>query len=296
VGELLRSTIGEHVELVTSLAGDLWPVLADPGQLEQVLVNLAVNARDAMPNGGTLSIDTGNITVDADTIAGGSSARKGRNVRLRVSDTGTGMPAEIAQHVFEPFFTTKPEGSRTGLGLATAYGILTQADGDIRIYSEPGHGTTFIITLPVTAEAAARVAEPVPYRRAPRGETVLVVEDEEALREVTRRIFARNGYQVITAANGQEALGIASGHPGEIHLLITDVIMPHMLGKEVAEKMRLIRPEIEVIFMSGYARPVLASQGRLDPGVGLVEKPFSEADLLAMAGQVLNGHLQAGGG
>ncbi|MGD0703101.1 MAG: ATP-binding protein [Trebonia sp.] len=292
VEEILRRTIGEHVELVTSLAGDLWPVLADPGQLEQVLVNLAVNARDAMPAGGTLTIDTSNVTVDADTIAGGSQARKGRNVRLRVSDTGTGMPAEIAQHAFEPFFTTKPDSGGTGLGLATVYGILTQADGNIRIYSEPATGTTFTITLPATAEAAAPVAESAPYQRAPKGETVLVVEDEEALREVTRRIFTRNGYQVITAANGPEALGIAADHPGEIHLLVTDVVMPHMLGKEVAEKMRLIKPEIEVVFMSGYARPVLTSQGRLDPGVALVEKPFSEADLLAVAGQVLNGHFQ----
>ncbi len=292
VEELLRRTLGEHVELVISLAGDLWPVLADPGQLEQVLVNLAVNARDAMPDGGVLTIDTGNITVDADTIAGGSRAREGRNVRLRVSDTGTGMAADVEQYVFEPFFTTKPDGRGTGLGLATVYGILAQADGNIRIYSEPGTGTTFIITLPVTAEAAIPVAKPVPYRRAPKGETVLLVEDEEALREVTRRIFSRNGYRVITAANGPEALRIADGHPGEIHLLVTDVVMPHMLGKEVAEKMRLIKPEIEVVFMSGYARPVLASQGRLDPGAALVAKPFSEADLLATAGQVLNGHFK----
>ncbi len=292
VEELLRRTIGEHVELVTSLAGDLWPVLADRGQLEQVLVNLTVNARDAMSEGGTLTIDTGNITVDADAIAGGSRARKGRNVRLRVSDTGTGMPADVAQHVFEPFFTTKADGRGTGLGLATAYGIIVQADGNIQIYSEPGHGTTFVVTLPVTAEAAIPVAEPMPYQRAPKGETVLLVEDEEALREVTRRIFARNGYQVITAAHGPEALAIAASHPGEIHLLVTDVVMPHMLGKEVAEKMRLIKPEIRVVFMSGYARPVLASQDRLDPGVALVGKPFSEADLLATAGQVLNGHFK----
>ena len=291
VEKMLRRTIGEHVELVTSLAGDLWPVLADPGQLEQVLVNLAVNARDAMPAGGTLTIDTGNITVDADTIAGGSGARKGRNVRLRVSDTGTGMPPEVAQHAFEPFFTTKAGGG-TGLGLATAYGILTQADGNIRIYSEPGIGTTFTITLPVTAEAATPIAVTVPYQRTPKGETVLVVEDEEALREVTKRILTRNGYQVITAADGPEALRVAAAHLGEIHLLVTDVVMPHMLGKEVAEKVRLIRPEIEVVFMSGYARGILTSEGLLDPGVALVEKPFSEADLLAVAGRVLNGHFQ----
>jgi len=213
-------------------------------------------------------------------------------VRMRVSDTGSGIPADVAQHVFEPFFTTKPDGGGTGLGLATVYGILTQADGNIRIYSETGAGTTFTITLPVTAEAAIQIAEPAPYQRTPKGETVLVVEDEDALREVTKRIFSRNGYHVITAADGPQALDIAASHPGEIHLLVTDVVMPHMLGKEVAERLRLIKPEIEVVFMSGYARPVLASQGRLDPGVALVEKPFSEADLLAVAGQVLNGHFQ----
>ena len=253
--------------------------LADPGQLEQVLVNLAVNARDAMPGGGTLTIDTSNITVDADTVAGGSRARQGRNVRIRVSDTGTGMTADLIEHVFEPFFTTKAEGSGTGLGLATVYGILAQAEGHIRIYSEPGTGTTLSITLPVTAEALVPMAEPVHYQRSPKGETVLVVEDEEALRQVTKRIFTRNGYHVITAANGPEALDIASAYPGEIHLLVTDVIMPHMLGKEIAEKMQAIKPGIEVLFMSGYARPVLASQGRLDPNVALVEKPFSEAEL-----------------
>jgi signal transduction histidine kinase len=290
VEEILRRTLGEHVELVTLLAGDLWPILADPGQLEQVLVNLAVNARDAMPSGGTLTIDTGNITVDADTIAGGSSARPGHNVRLRVSDTGAGMPAGVAQHAFEPFYTTKPDGAGTGLGLATVYGILTQADAQIQIYSEPGAGTTFTITLPVTEEPAVPIVEPAPYQRVPKGETVLVVEDEEALREVTRRIFARNGYHVITAGSGLEALGIARGHAGEIHLLVTDVVMPGMLGKDVAETMRLVKPGIEVLYMSGYARPVLTAQGRLDPSVALVEKPFSEADMMAMAGLVLNGH------
>jgi signal transduction histidine kinase/CheY-like chemotaxis protein len=292
VEEMLRRTLGEHVELLVTRADDLWPVLADPGQLEQVLVNLAVNARDAMPDGGTLTIDTSNITVDADMIAGGSKARLGRNVRLRVSDTGVGMTTETAEHVFEPFFTTRRDGGGTGLGLATVYGILMQADGDIRIYSEPGAGTTFTITLPVTAEAATPLAEPAPYQRAPTGETVLVVEDEAALREVTKRILTRNGYHVITAASGPEALAIATEWPGEIHLLVTDVVMPHMLGREVAEKMRAVKPGIEVLFMSGYARPILASQGRLDPNVALVEKPFSETDLLATAGQVLNGHLR----
>jgi PAS domain S-box-containing protein len=291
VEEMLHRTIGDHIELVITLGGNLWPILADPGKLEQILVNLAVNARDAMPAGGTLTIDTSNITVDADTIAGGSKAQPGRNVRLRVGDTGGGMTADVIEHVFEPFFTTKEEGAGTGLGLATVYGIVGQADGDIQIYSEPGIGTTFSIMLPVTAEVAtAPVAAAVPCQRTPNGETVLVVENQDALREVTKRIFTRNGYQVITAANGLEALDIARGHPGDIHLLLTDVVMPRMHGMEVAEKVRVIKPGIEVLFMSGYAQPVLTSLGRLDPNVALVEKPFSAADLLAKAGHVLNVH------
>jgi signal transduction histidine kinase len=290
VQELLHRTLGEHIELITTLGDDLWPVLADPGQLEQVLVNLAVNARDAMPGGGTLTIDTSNITVDAYTVAGGSRARQGKNVRLRVSDTGSGIPADVLEHVFEPFYTTKQDGTGTGLGLATVYGILAQAEGQIKIYTEADTGTTFTITLPVTDQAPAPVAEPIPYQRLPKGETVLVVEDEEALRLVTQRIFTRNGYHVITAPDGPTALNIARAHPGDIHLLVTDVVMPRMLGKEVAEKMRKLKPEIEVLFMSGYARPVLASQGSLEPNVALVEKPFSESELLTEAARVLNGH------
>ena len=280
VENMLRRTLGENIELVISLAGDLQPVLADPGQLEQVLVNLAVNARDAMPGGGTLTMDTSNIPADP-------GIKPGRNVRLRVSDTGTGMAPDVIEHAFEPFFTTK-QGAGTGLGLATIYGIITQAGGDIRIHSQPGAGTTVSITLPVTTEAPLPRQEAAPYHRAPTGETVLVVEDEAALRDVTERIFSRHGYHVLTAASGPEALGLARAHPGEIHLLVTDVVMPQMLGQEVAERMRDVKPGIGILYMSGYARPVLSSQGRLDPGVALVEKPFSEAGLLAKAGEVLN--------
>ena len=292
VEDLLRRTLGEDMELIINLPDDLCPILADPGQIEQVLVNLAINARDAMPGGGTLSIDTANIEVDADSVAGGSPARPGQYVRLRVSDTGSGMSADVVTHAFEPFFTTRGDGAGTGLGLATVYGIVTQADATIGIQSEPGAGTTFTIMLPVTDEAAASIEERAPDERAPKGETVLVVEDEEALREVTERIFTRNGYRVITAANGPDALSLVAGHVGDIHLLVTDVVMPKMLGKEVAERVRELRPDIEVLYMSGYAQPVLASQGRLEPGVALVEKPFSEAALLDKAGQVLNGHFR----
>jgi len=290
--ELLSRTLGEHVAITTSFAGRRWPVLADPGQLEQVLMNLAVNAGEAMPGGGTLTIETDNVTVDADFIAGGSNAQLGRNVRLRVSDSGCGMPADVSEHAFEPFFTTKPTGAGTGFGLATAYGIIAQAKGDIRIYSGAGAGTTFSIMLPATAGAATADAEKVPYQRSPKGETILVVEDEAALRAVARRIFVRNGYHVITAASGPEAIEIVRTYQGDIHLLVTGVVMPHMLGKEVAEQIRALKPTIEVLFTSGYARGVLTSQDMLDPHVILVGKPFTEAELMGTAAKVLNGHFR----
>ena len=289
VEQLLRRTIGTDVVLHTELAEDLWPVLTDAGQIEQVLLNLAVNARDAMSDGGTLNIDTANVTVDVDADP---LLQAGRHVRLRVTDTGPGMPAEIREHVFEPFFTTKPEGAGTGLGLSTVYGIVAQAQGTITIHSLPGAGTTFTILLPVTHEVALPIEEAKPYERTPAGETVLIVEDQEALREVTERIFTRSGYHVISAADGAEAIALAADHDGDIHLLLTDVVMPNMLGKEVAERIRQLKPDIEVLFMSGYARPVLASQNRLDRDVNLIEKPFTAAAIIEKAGRILNGHFE----
>jgi PAS domain S-box-containing protein len=284
VEQLLRRTIGEDIVLRTTLARDLWPVLADSGRLEQVLVNLAVNARDAMRGGGTLTIETANLVED-------DFARRGRHIRLRMSDTGTGMPADVIAHAFEPFFTTKYDGTGTGLGLATVYGIVVQAGGAVEIQSQLGVGTTFTITIPATDQRAVPAENPRSHQRAPKGATVLVVEDEEALREVTSRIFRGSGCRVITAADGREAVALAAQHDGEIHLLVTDVVMPYMLGKEVAERIRQIRPDIEVLYMSGYAQPVLASQGRLDPGVNLIEKPFSAASLIDKAGQILHRRL-----
>jgi CheY-like chemotaxis protein len=236
-----------------------------------------------------LSIDTANVVIDTHTDG---LLQAGRYVRLRVSDTGAGMSDEVINHAFEPFFTTKRDGAGTGLGLSTVYGTVAQADGAITIDSQPGIGTTFTILIPVTTEAAAPVDDPLPYERAPAGETVLIVEDQDALREVTERIFTRSGYHVITAANGAEALNLAAQHDGDIHLLLTDVVMPNMLGKELAEKIRQARPDIEVLFMSGYAQPVLASQGRLDPDVNLIEKPFSAAAIIEKAGRLLNGQFE----
>jgi PAS domain S-box-containing protein len=288
IEQLLLRTLGEQVQLRTTLSRGLWSVLADPGQIEQVLVNLAVNARDAMPGGGVLTIDTDNVVVDDDFAAQRVGLKAGRHVQLRVSDTGVGMSRDVLEHVFEPFFTTKPKGEGTGLGLATVYGIITQANGHVSVYSELGHGTTVSVLLPVTEEAVIETAEQGEAAQAPTsGQTVLVVEDEPAMREVTRRILARNGFKVIIAATGAEAIEIARREPGPIELLITDMIMPQMLGKEVAERVRTIRPGIRVLYMSGYAHPVLATQGTLDPDVALVEKPFSESSLLARIADVL---------
>ena len=288
VEQFLRRTLGEDVELVTSLAPDLHAVMADPGQLEQVLVNLAVNARDAMPGGGRLTIETDNVVIDADYAELRPGLEPGEHVRLRVSDTGAGMSPEVIERVFEPFFTTKPKGEGSGLGLATVYGIVAQAGGHARFHSEPGLGTTFTALLPVTRETPTTVPHSTGATAVGGGETVLLVEDEDALREVTRRILARNGYQVLDAARGSKAVDLATNHPGPIHLLVTDVVMPEMLGREVATRVVAARPGIRVLYISGYAHPVLASKGTLEEGLALLEKPFTEPVLLAKVREVLD--------
>jgi PAS domain S-box-containing protein len=284
VRELLVRSIGEHVQLDTELPAGLWAVKADPGQMEQILVNLAVNARDAMPGGGTLTIRTDNMLAGKE-----SGVPAGRYVRIQVEDAGAGMPQEVIARAFEPFFTTKPKGEGTGLGLATVYGIVKQAGGDVQIASEPGVGTTFTVLLPATGEESADPETPVAEGAPPGGgETVLVVEDEPAIREVAERILRRSGYEVLMAGSPLDALELAGRHDGQIDLLVTDVVMPKMLGKDVAERMRAQRPGVKVLYISGYARPVLASSGTLEPGVTLLEKPFSESVLLQAVRQVLD--------
>jgi PAS domain S-box-containing protein len=291
VEEMLRRSIGEHIALTTGLAAGLPRVTADPGQVEQVLVNLAVNARDAMPSGGRLTIETGAVDLDADHAASRPGLDPGRYVRVRVSDTGAGMSKEVIDRAFEPFYTTKRSGEGTGLGLATVYGIVTQARGSVQIYSEAGLGTTVSILLPVTDEPEAALAEPVPEPARARhgsGETVLVVEDEPALRDLACRILDSAGYRVLSAESGSAALELAAANPG-IDLLLTDVIMPGILGKEVAERLLDRDPKLRVLFMSGYAQPILASHGTLDPGVMLIEKPFGKKELLAAVRHQLDG-------
>jgi len=284
--ELLRRTLGEHVELETALAADLWPIMADYGQLEQVLVNLAVNARDAMPQGGTLTLDTENVDADDAYVAARPGLAPGRYVRLRVSDTGMGMSREIAARAFEPFFTTKPKGQGTGLGLATIYGIVTGAGGHVQIYSEPGLGTTFTVLLPATDAPLPELSDQREPRRG-HGETILVVEDEPAMLEVTRRLLEDGGYTVLTASGGEGALRIAAGHGGEIQLLLTDVVMPGMLGKEVAARVSELRPAIAVLYMSGYAQAVIGPMGDLSAGHTIIDKPFTEAQLLDRVAEAL---------
>ncbi len=287
IEQLLRRTLGEHVELESSLAADLHAVLIDPGQLEQILVNLAVNARDAMPEGGILKIDTANIDVDEEFAASRPELSPGPHVRLRISDSGVGMPPETVQRAFDPFFTTKPPGRGTGLGLATVYGIVQQAGGRTEIYSEPGIGTTFTAQLPATDRLNIPVVHPndspVPHGE----ETILLVEDEQALREVTRRILSAAGYKVLVAANGPRALQAAGGHAGPIDLLLSDVIMPQMPGPQLAERLLAERPAVRVLLMSGFAQPILDSGGHLEAGMALIEKPFSGPGLLAKVAQTL---------
>jgi PAS domain S-box-containing protein len=284
---LLRRTLGEHIDLVAEPGAAPWPVMIDSGQFSQVLTNLAVNSRDAMPKGGKLTIDVANVDVDLAYAAAHVTLKPGRYVRLRVSDTGAGMDKKTLEHAFEPFFTTKPRGQGTGLGLATIYGIVTQAGGSIEVYSEPGLGTRVSVLLPATDQAVTSEAVTADGPPAQAGETVLVVEDSDDLREIVDRILTTSGYQVMVAADGAAALEISRKFAGHIDLLLTDVVMPHMLGNELAPQLVGARPDLRVLYMSGFAQPALAANGKLQPGVTLLDKPFNEPTLLARVREVL---------
>jgi PAS domain S-box-containing protein len=278
--KMLGRLIGEDVDLALVPGPELGPVKADPGHLEQVVMNLCVNARDAMPDGGLLRVETANVELDAGYAARHEPMPAGRYVMLAVSDTGCGIPKELLDRVFEPFFTTKEPGKGTGLGLATVYGIVKQAGGYIWVYSEVGQGTTFKIYLPrvdaPTDLAAQREAAP------PLGgsETILLVEDEVSLRAITRDILAEHGYRVLDAEGGAEAIAIAREHLGPIHLLVTDVVMPGINGRVLAESVKSLRPDSRVLYISGYTDDVIARRGVLEPGTLLLGKPFTAVALL----------------
>jgi CheY-like chemotaxis protein len=293
-GQLLRRSLGEQIELVMSAEFDLWPVEGDRGQLEQVLVNLALNARDAMPGGGRLTITTANTEVDAVYADQRPHLEPGRYCRLTVSDTGEGMDAATIERVFEPFFSTKPRGRGTGLGLATVYGIVSGLGGNIDIYSEVGLGTTVSVLLPVTGqppeEAATALAEAAGQLGdlRGRGETILLVEDETSLRTMASRILRRNGYRVAEAADGSSAVWLARVLDQRFDLLVTDMVMPGMLGNEVADQVRAARPGLPCLFITGYAQQVLDFHGIPGPHLDIVQKPFTEAGLLTRVRRALD--------
>ncbi len=287
---MLGRLIGEDVVLLTVLDPRLDLVRADPGQLTQVLMNLAVNARDAMPHGGTLTLETRNVTLSRTFAAVHEGVRPGPHVMLSVSDTGAGMDAETQAHLFEPFFTTKVVGRGTGLGLATVYGIVRQSEGSIELHSVPGHGATFEICLPQAPVGERVTAGPAEFAGADRGrETILVVEDEASVRKLAVSVLRRQGYAVLEADGPARATEISAEHGGPIDLLLTDVIMPGGNGADLAGRLTELRPGMKVLMMTGYAQPFVADHGDLKDGIVLLEKPFSPNLLLARVRMTIDG-------
>ncbi len=286
---MLRRLIGEHIELRIVEGPKLAKVHADASQLEQVILNLAVNSRDAMADGGTLILETQNVDFEEPYAGPHTTLPRGRYAMLAVTDTGAGMDAETRSHLFEPFFTTKEQGHGTGLGLSTVYGIVKQSGGEIVVYSEPGQGTCVKIYFPSVAEAvvtdsAEEVAEKIPSG----SETILLVEDEEAVRRLVRRTLEKQGYRVLVAATGVEAVRLAERHSGPIHLLVTDVVMPQMSGRETAERLKTMRPGMHVLYVSGYTETTIVRGGKLDTGEIFLQKPFTPRALMRQIRNLLD--------
>jgi PAS domain S-box-containing protein len=289
--KLLRRLMDEDIEMLTVADKPVGAIKADPGQIEQVIMNLVVNARDAMPDGGRLIVETSNVDLDAGYARDHATVRPGRYVMLAVSDTGTGMSADTVAHIFEPFYTTKESGRGTGLGLSTVYGIVKQSGGYIWVYSELGRGTSFKVYLPRVDEAveALSVAKRTPQERVKMGtETILLVEDEPDLRELTRTVLAAKGYTVVEARNAEEAERLAESNGAKIHLLLTDVIMPGISGRELAKRILARQPSMRVLYMSGYTYNVIAQGGTLERGVSFLQKPFTPSALVEKVRDVLD--------
>jgi two-component system cell cycle sensor histidine kinase/response regulator CckA len=286
--KMLRPLIGEYVELQTIFAPNLGKVLADPGQTEQVIMNLILNARDAMPTGGRIRIETSNSEISAaDALESGIQA--GPSVRLSVTDTGHGIDSDAMDHIFEPFFTTKEKGKGTGLGLSTVYSIVKECGGHIWVRSSPGSGATFTVVFPrtrQTVEGGETVTLQQPYTSG--SETILLVEDEDGVRKLLSHILRKRGYTVLEAANGDEALRIFQANGAEIHLVLTDMVMPGMSGRETADRLRQDRPEVKVMYMSGYTGEVLIRTGALGPGMPVLQKPLRPEVLLARVREMLD--------
>jgi len=287
----LRRRIGEDFELATDLCSDLGHAMADPGQVEQVIESLVGNARDAMAPGGRITVATGNVDLSPAYATAHPEVAPGPYVLLSVEDTGHGMDEETQSHLFEPFFTTKGTGKGTGLGLAAVYGIVRQSGGHIRVDSAPGRGSFFKVYLPRVPSPAGAPSEtehPLPKGPSPGSETVLLAEDEDTVRFLAGEILRMNGYTVLEARHGREALLISEAHRGPIQLLVTDVRMPEMSGQELAQRMRPLRPETRVLYMSGYTDDALGRNGVLEEGIAFLQKPFTSGILSRKVRQVLD--------
>jgi CheY-like chemotaxis protein len=289
VEKMLRRIIGEDIDLVTSLAEELDLVKADAGQVEQVLLNLAVNARDAMPDGGKLTVETANVHLSGGYADSDSSVAEGDYVMVAVSDTGSGMSPEIRKRMFEPFFTTKEVGKGTGLGLSTVYGIVQQSGGHIWVYSEVNQGTAFKIYFPrATGTAATNITQQPSSRRAKTESTILLVEDDDAVRRVAARILRESGYTVLDTGNAEEARTICRERGKGLDLLLTDVVMPGVSGPKLAEELKDISPHLRILFMSGFPGAAVVHSGVLRANARVVEKPFSPAVLVDKVEEVLS--------
>jgi len=282
ISKLLRPLLGDDIEVLIVSRSPSAVVEADPGQLDQVVVNLAVNARDAMPRGGKFILETGAVKLDEDFAEQHQAMAAGKYIVLAVSDTGTGMDQVTASRIFEPFFTTKEEGKGTGLGLATVYGIVKQSAGHILVYTEPGQGTTFKIYLPSADHKIGLKSTPEVETISPKrvGTTILLVEDDEIMRSLTKQLLQEHGYTVFEANDGRTALEYIESNPGPIDLLLTDVVMRRMSGPELAERLQASHPALKVVYMSGYTGELMANREVLKPGVTLIEKPFTRKALL----------------
>jgi CheY-like chemotaxis protein len=287
-GKMLRRLIGEQVQIATHLDPALGLVIADYGQMTQVLMNLSINARDAMPAGGRIEIETANVDLSQNEVSPHKGAAPGSYAMLSIADSGAGIAAETLPHVFEPFFTTKGMGIGTGLGLSTVYGIVQQSGGWIQVDSRPGAGSRFRLYLPRVQGVAAPKVSSGPSMEPPRGaETVLVVEDQTEVRRLATRILRSNGYSLLEASSGPEALQLCRQYTGAIDLLVTDVVMPGMTGRDLANKLLAERPRLKVLYMSGYTADVIGKQGVLDPGVAYLPKPFTPAQFSIKVREVL---------
>jgi signal transduction histidine kinase/ActR/RegA family two-component response regulator len=295
VEKMLRRLIGEDIDLVTVLELQLGRIRADASQIEQVIVNLVVNARDAMPEGGKVTIETANVYLDEEYVRQYIDIVAGPYVMLAVSDTGLGMDAETQAHIFEPFFTTKGMGKGTGLGLAMVHGVVNQSGGHIWVYSELGHGTTFKVYLPRIETSAERAKSKLTVAKADRGwETILLVEDEDMVRDLAQRALLNKGYTLLTAKHGEEAHQICAAYQGPIHLLLTDVVIPGgMSGSQLARTLTSLRPEMKVLYMSGYTENAIVHHGVLDPGIAFLPKPFVPDDLIYKVREVLEAREEA---